>query len=150
MFADIVLYRRVTALKLVLVAQPFKDALGGVALFAGTLQIVLQPLINEARETIELGPLDIRRALVAGRDREHHHLLHARTRYPEMARCRTFTHAPTTREAHLPVKFHAENTPALPENRKGQSGKVLLCPQQDYPATSVAHFCTDVLIWVRR
>jgi len=62
-----------------------------------------------------------------------------------MARCRTFTHAPTTREAHLPVKFHAENTPALPENRKGQSGKVLLCPQQDYPATSVAHFCTDVL-----
>ena len=27
--------------------------------------------------------------------------------------------------------------------RKGQSGKV--CPQQDYPATSVANFCTAVL-----
>ena len=28
---------------------------------------------------------------------------------------------------------------------KGQSGKVLLCPQRDYPATSVANFCTAVL-----
>ena len=51
----------------------------------------------------------------------------------------------TTRESDLPVKFHDENTPALPANRKGQSGKVLLCPQQDYPATSVAHFCITVL-----
>ena len=29
---------------------------------------------------------------------------------------------------------------------KGQSGKVLLCPQRDYHATSVANFCTAVLI----
>jgi hypothetical protein len=43
------------------------------------------------------------------------------------------------------MMLHAENTPALPENRKGQSGKVLLCPQQDYPATFVAHFCIAVL-----
>jgi hypothetical protein len=56
-----------------------------------------------------------------------------------------FAHTATTREADLPVKLHAESTPALPENRKGQSGKVLLCPQQDYPATSVAHFCIAVL-----
>jgi len=62
-----------------------------------------------------------------------------------MARCRPFTHAASTCEADLPVKFHAENTPALPANRKGQSGKVLLCPQQDNPATSVAHFCIAVL-----
>ncbi len=36
-------------------------------------------------------------------------------------------------------------SPTLPVTRKGQSGKVLLCPQQDYPATSVANFCTAVL-----
>src|SRR6056297_3595055 len=62
-----------------------------------------------------------------------------------MVRCRPFAHAASTREADLPVKFHAENTPALPANRKGQSGKVLLCPQQDNLATSVAHFCIAVL-----
>jgi hypothetical protein len=50
-----------------------------------------------------------------------------------------------TREADLPVKFHAENAPVLPDDRKGQSGKVLLCPQHDYPATSAEHFCTAVL-----
>jgi hypothetical protein len=62
-----------------------------------------------------------------------------------MVRCRPFTHAAPTREADLPVKFHAKNTPALPANRKGQSGKVLLCPQQDNLATSVVHFCIAVL-----
>ena len=62
-----------------------------------------------------------------------------------MVRCRPFAHAASTCEADLPVKFHAENTPALPANRKGQSGKVLLCPQQDNLATSVAHFCIAVL-----
>jgi hypothetical protein len=64
-----------------------------------------------------------------------------------MVRCRPFTHAAPTREADLPVKFHAKNTPALPANRKGQSGKVLLCPQQDNLATSVVHFCIAVLIF---
>jgi hypothetical protein len=144
LFPDVILDRRVTALKLVLVAQPFKNALGGVALFTGTLQIVLHPLIDEDGEPIQLGPLDLRRALIARRHREHHHLLHARTRNPEMASSLPFAHTATTREADLPVKFHAENTPALPANRKRQSGKVLFCPQQDYPATSVAHFCIAV------
>ena len=62
-----------------------------------------------------------------------------------MVRCRPFAHAASTCKADLPVKFHAENTPALPANRKGQSGKVLLCPQQDNLATSVVHFCIAVL-----
>ena len=145
MFTDIGLDRRVAAAKLVLVAQPFKDALGGVALFAGTVQIVLQPLINEAGEAIKFGPPDLRRPLIAGWHREHHHLLHARTRYPEMAGGLPFAHPAPTREADLPIKFYAENTPALPANSKGQSGNILRCPQQDYPATSVAHFCTAVL-----
>ena len=38
---------------------------------------------------------------------------------------------------------------ALPVAGNGQSGKVLLCPQQDYPATSVANFCTAVLTSIR-
>ena len=89
--------------------------------------------------------LDLRRSLILLRDRKHHHVRHARTRNPEMASGLSFAHAAPTREADLPVKFHAENTPSLPTNRKGQSGKVLLCPQQDYSAPSVAHFCTAVL-----
>ena len=63
-----------------------------------------------------------------------------------MKRSSSFTHAVTARKAHLPIKFDAENTPALPVARRGQSGKVLPCPQQDYPATSVANFCTALLI----
>ncbi|CAN1517482.1 hypothetical protein MCELHM10_00990 [Paracoccaceae bacterium] len=34
---------------------------------------------------------------------------------------------------------------ALPVARNGQSGKVLLCPQQAYPAATVADFCTAIL-----
>jgi hypothetical protein len=62
-----------------------------------------------------------------------------------MNRCRAFTHAAPTRETDLPIKFHDQNAPTLPVARKGQSGKVLLCPQQDYLATSVANFCIAVL-----
>jgi len=80
-------------------------------------------LIDEAGETIELGTLDICRPLIAGRHREHHHLLHARTRYPEMARCRPFTHAAPTREADLPVKFHAENTPPSLQTERAKVAK---------------------------
>jgi len=42
-------------------------------------------------------------------------------------------------------RAHQQCIRSLPVTRKGQSGKVLLCPQQDYPATSVANFCTAVL-----
>ena len=45
-----------------------------------------------------------------------------------------------------PAQFCVQiNTPRPPVARKGQSGKVLLCPQQDYLATSVANFRTAVL-----
>jgi hypothetical protein len=42
--------------------------------------------------------------------------------------------------------LHAESASTLPTNRKGQSGKALLCAQQDNLTTSVAHFCTAVFI----
>jgi len=57
MFTDAIPDRCVSAAKLVLVAQPFKDALGGVPLFAGTVQIVLHPLVDEAGEPVQLGRL---------------------------------------------------------------------------------------------
>ncbi|ALI56890.1 mobile element protein [Celeribacter marinus] len=145
MFPDVILDRRVAAHEAMLIAQPLKNPFGSVPLLAVPVEVVLQPLIDEAGEPVQLGPLDLRRSLISGRDRKHHHLRHARTRYPKMVRCRPFAHAAPTREADLPVKFHAENTPALPANRKGQSGKVLLCPQQDNLATSMAHFCIAVL-----
>ena len=94
---------RLTALKLVLVAQSFKNALGGVALFTGTVQIVLHPLVDEVGEPVQLGPLDLRRSLITGRDRKHHHLLHARTRNPEMASGLSFAHTAPTREADLQI-----------------------------------------------
>ena len=48
----------------------------------------------------------------------------------------------TARKANLPILFHGENAPALPDNRKGQSGRLLRRPQRDYPAATVADFST--------
>ncbi|AGI71613.1 hypothetical protein OA238_c14680 [Octadecabacter arcticus 238] len=118
MFPDIVLDRGLPASKLMLVPQTFKNALGRVALLTVPAEIVLQPLINEAGKASKLGPLDLRSSLISGRNRKAHHLLHARARYPKMNGCCSFAHATSTCEADLSVKFHAENTPALPENRK--------------------------------
>ena len=144
-FPDIVLNRRIAALEPVFVTQPLKNPFGSVPLLAVPAELFLQPLVDKASEAIELWPLDLNRSLITGWCRKQRHLRHARTRYPRIARCRPFTHAAPTCEADLSVKFHDENTVALPANKKGQSGKVLLFPQQDYPATSVAQFCTAVL-----
>ena len=56
-----------------------------------------------ADNLIKYMPLDICRSLISGRDRKHHHLLHARARNPEMARCHPFAHAAPTREADLQI-----------------------------------------------
>jgi transposase len=63
-----------------------------------------------------------------------------------MTRRRALAHAIPTGEAHLSVKLHGENAPALPVARKGQSGRVLLRPQRDHHAASLAEFCTAVSI----
>ena len=54
--------------------------------------------------------------------------------------------AQAKRRAPFPVKFHGENTPALPGVRKGKSGRLLRRPQPDHPAATVDEFCTAVLI----
>jgi hypothetical protein len=101
MFPDITLDRRLTAAKLVLIPQALKKALGGVALLARKAEIVLKPLVDEAGEPVQLGPLDRSRYLIPGWDRRAHHLVHARTRNPKVACCRSLAHATTPREADL-------------------------------------------------
>ena len=145
MFTDVILDRRVATLEPVLVTQALKNTLGSMPLLTVPAEVFLHPLIDEASEPVQLRPLDLRRAPIAGRHRKPHDLLHACTAHAKMNSCRAFAHAATTRETDLSVKFHDQNIPALPVARKGQSGKVLLCPQRDYHATSVANFCTAVL-----
>ena len=58
---------------------------------------------------------------------------------------RSRTHAVSTGQTDFPVKFHGENTPALPGVRKGKSGRLLRRPQPDHPAATVDEFCTAVL-----
>jgi hypothetical protein len=87
----------------VLIPQALKNALGGVALFARKAEIVLKPLVDEAGEPVQLGALDRSRSLISGWDRKAHHLVHARTRNPKAARCRSLAYAATPREADLQV-----------------------------------------------
>ena len=103
MFPDIILDRRLAAAKLVLIPQALKNALGGVALLARKAEIVLQPLVDETSKSVQLGSLDRSRSLISGWDRKAHHLVHARTRNPKVARCRSLAHAATPREADLQV-----------------------------------------------
>ena len=101
MFPDIILDRRLTAAKLVLIPQAPKNALGGVALLARKAEIVLKSLVDEASEPVQLGPLDRSRSLISGWDRQAHHLVHARTRNPKVIRCRSLANAAMPRKAGL-------------------------------------------------
>lgn len=63
-----------------------------------------------------------------------------------MSRRRALAHPIPTGQTHLPIKLHGEYAPALPAARKGQTGRVLLRPQPDYPTATVADFRTAVSI----
>ena len=65
MFTDTILDRRVAALEAVLVPQSLKNTLGGMPLPAVLAEIFQQPLVDEAGETVQLGPLDLRSAPTA-------------------------------------------------------------------------------------
>jgi hypothetical protein len=45
-------------------------------------------------------------------------------------------------KTNLPIQLHGDDAPALPEIRKGKTGRLLRRPQQDYPAATVADFST--------
>jgi len=57
-FPNIILDDGVTTLEAMLIAQSFEDPLGRMPLFARSLPIFRQPLINDPGEPIQLGPPD--------------------------------------------------------------------------------------------
>ena len=67
MFTNVSLDRRVAALETVLVSQPLKNTLGGMSLLAVRAKVFQQPLVDEAGETVQLRPFDLRRAPIARR-----------------------------------------------------------------------------------
>ena len=145
LIAHVVLHDRVAAREPVLIPQPIENPLGRVTLLALLPDIIAQPLLDDLGEPVQLGPLGRRRPPIPRRNRKPHHLLHALARYPKMpSRC-PLAHAIPAGKTNLPINLHGENTPALPAPRKGQSGRVLIRQQRDYPAATVADFSTAVL-----
>ena len=129
-----------------LITKPLEHPLGRVTLLAVAALILSEPGINDLGEPIQLWPLDLGSAPVSRRHREAQHLPDAVTRNPKMPRRRPRAHAVSTGQTDLPVKFHGENTPALPVARKGQSGRLLRRPQRVHPAATVVDFVTAAYI----
>ena len=145
LLAHVILDDGVAASEPVLVPQPIKNPLGRVTLLAVLANIVAQPLVDDLGEPVQLRPLDRHRPPIPRRYRKAQHLLHALARNPKMTCRLARTHPVPKGETNLQIQFHGENPPALPAARKGKSGRVLLRPQRDYPAATVADFSTAVL-----
>src|SRR2546421_1298942 len=145
LIAHVILDDGVAAGEPVLVSKPIKNPLGRVALLAVLANVVAQPLVDDLGKLVQLGPLDRRRPPIPRRYRKAQHLLHALARNPKMTCRLARTHPVPTGKTHLQIQFHGENAPALPAERKGKSGRVLLRQLRDYPAATVADFSTAVL-----
>ncbi len=145
LLAHVILDDGVAAGEPVLVPQPIKNPLGRVTLLAVLADVVAQPLVDDLGEPVQLRTLERRRAPIPRRHRKAHHLLHALARNPKMTCRLTRTHPVPYGETDLQIQFHGENAPALPADRKGISGRVLLRRKRDYPAPTVADFSTAVL-----
>ena len=144
MLADVILHDGVAAGEPVLVAQPIEHPLGRVPLLGALAEILPQPLVDDPGEPVQLRPPDLGPSPVPRRHREAQHLLHALARDPEMTRRRALAHAVPTGETDLPIELHGEYAPALPVARKGQSGRVLLRPQRDHHAATVAEITSNL------
>src|SRR6202007_190949 len=149
MFTHVILDDGVAAGEPMLVPQPIKNPLGRVTLLAVLASVIAQPLLDDLGEPVQLRPLDRRRPPIPRRYRKTQHLLHALARNPKVARRLARTHPVPYGETNLQIQFHGENAPALPDARKGKSGRVLLRRQRDYPAATVADFSTAVLTRLR-
>ena len=145
LLANVILHDRVAAREPVLVTQPIEYPLRRVALLTRLANIIHQPLLDDRRIPVQLRSLDRCRPPITRRNRKTQHLPHALARNPKMTRQRMPAHAVPVPETDLPIQFHGENTPALPDPRKGQSGRLLRRPHRDYPGATVAIFCTAVL-----
>ena len=145
MFTHVILDDGVAAGEPMLVPQPIKNPLGRVTLLAVLASVIAQPLLDDLGEPVQLWPLDRRRPPIPRRYRKTQHLLHALARNPKVTRRLARTHPVPYGETNLQIQFHGENAPALPDARKGKSGRVLLRRKRDYPAATVADFSTAVL-----
>ena len=74
--SDVVLDRGVSAVEPVLVPEPLEDALGGVALFLGASEVVLQDPVDDAGEGLQLGLSRRRLSAITRRGRIGQHLAH--------------------------------------------------------------------------
>src|SRR5271167_3724994 len=148
LIAHVILDDGVAAGEPVLVSKPIKNPLGRVTLLAVLADVVAQPLVDDLGEPVQLRPLDRRRPAIPRRYRKTQHLLHALARNPKVTCRLARTHPVPTGKTHLQIQFHGENAPALPAERKGKSGRVLLRQLRDYPAATVADFSTAVLTYL--
>ena len=142
---NVILHDRVAAAETMLVTKPLEHPLRRVPLLAMNRAIPLQPAVDDPRIGIQLRPLHGRRAAVAGRSRERHHLGYAVARDVEMTRRLPLAHPLGTGQSNLAIQVHGENPPALPASRKGKGGRLLRRPQQAHPAATAADFLTAVL-----
>ena len=75
-FPHVVLDSGVSAVEPVLVPEPLEDALGGVALFLGASEVVLQDPVDDAGEGLQLGLSRRRLSAITRRGRIGQHLAH--------------------------------------------------------------------------
>jgi len=119
---------------------------GRVALFVRRLHILIQPMLDRRNKRVQLRPSDRRLPLIAGRCRIRHHLGNAVARYVEMLRCLTPHHPFRDRQANLEILIPRCRSPVPAFTAdKEIGGRILLRPQQDYPAATVGDFCTAAL-----
>ena len=67
----------IAAAETVLISLPLKDPVGRMSPLAVPALIFEQRLVDQARKSVQLRPLDHRRPIVARRRRKAQHLLHA-------------------------------------------------------------------------
>ena len=101
--ANVILDDRVAAGEPALVAKPVEHPLGRMALLARHLHVLFQPVIDGRYKGIQLGSLDRRPALIAGRRRIRHHLGDAVARYVEMLCSLTPAHSFGTSQTNLQI-----------------------------------------------
>lgn len=129
-----------------LVPEPIKTPLGGMALLLVTPEVLSQPLIDDLGKAVQPGALDGRRPPIPWRRRIDHHLVHAIAQNPKIPRYRALAHALLAiGKPNLPIKLHGENSPALPGTRKAKSGRLLSRPELHHATAPVADFLTAVL-----
>ena len=138
--AHIVLHDRVAAAEPVLGAKPVEDTLGRVALLAGLVGIVLQPLVDDLGEPVQLrapNPVPSVDSPEAPKS----------TASSSRSRAKSRNDAPPHARSSRPGRRDGPSDkvpryacPRPPRRREGSSGRVLLRPQRDNPPLPWTNF----------